>query len=281
MWISEIRFFVSLNKRMLIFRFIIFLTLLGSLPAKAKPKKLEVWFLSIDNRQSILAPYLKQRSATEIAQAKQCQPMGDMCFDPQVGLYKKDEGKWVESSEVDKLEDYDFIGPASSVDRSLIECDERPGMFDIFCGKAKAAKKSAKSKITLWIDVSSTLRQIDASANGKDYCYRESFVRRLNEKCPFGNLLSVYTFTSTLKQAGAMNQVCGTYGLNNVDRLMQRINESVDNHLIVVTDVFEVAVRFVDYIEAQGGIIKGVDRPLYAKEMLSEVERLGSSCSQK
>ena len=60
-----------------------------TLSAQAMPKKFEVWFISPESSKSASLLEVKVRLSALSAKANlQCQPMGDYCFDPQVGMYK-------------------------------------------------------------------------------------------------------------------------------------------------------------------------------------------------
>ncbi len=116
-----------------------------SLSAQATPKNFEVWFISPDSAKSasLLESFISYSSF--VAQNNlQCQPMGDYCFDPQMGMYKP--GKGIKSAEADyteadKLEDYDYKRKALGKERARPKCDS-DNIFDIYCGKGKAKKRS-------------------------------------------------------------------------------------------------------------------------------------------
>jgi hypothetical protein len=250
----------------------------------AMPKSVEVWFISIDRTVFLdhLENKIKYSKLTANARL-QCQPMGDYCFDPQVGMYKMGENQKIEEAidyqELDKKEQYKFLEPAKSIEREMINC-ERGSFFDIFCGKAQKAGPKDKAKLELWIDTSSSMKQVDYVGFEKK-CARELLLENLNQSCGFGQQMQVYAFDTSRKEMGAMDQACINVGLNEPKRLMQDIERSNANHLIIITDIFEASVEFINFIEntARGKVI-GIDKPMYAKDMQREIKRIKSLCSK-
>ncbi len=253
--------------------------------AIATPKNLEVWFLSIDKvamfeEFSPSEKYLKRTNLTAQAQ-RQCQKVGEYCFDPQVGLYKEEEGKSIvdssiDSSDVFEDEEYKFEKSDRAVKRKIVDCDKR-NKFDIFCGKAK--KKLTKKNINfeVWLDTSSTMRQVDMLKSSKT-CKRELFLRSLDKTCRFNDKVKVYYFSAAKKEAGSMKSVCRADGINNMNRILSSIKKSKAKNLIIVTDIFEASEDFVSGIEAMKGKIKGIDKPIYASNLLRESKRVGKFC---
>lgn len=260
---------------------IFLLLLLISNYAWAYPKHLEVWFLSID-RSAFLNPLLPSTQYSPMTAKLQCQQMGDYCFDPQVGLYKIGEDKKIQEEmdyqAMDKLEKYDNIDPAKSVDRKIITCDKDGYFFDVFCGKAKSKGYKKKEKLEVWVDISSTMKQVDF--DGFDsMCMRESFLRNLNAKCPLNEKMKVYMFDENRKELGAFDRVCLNAGLNQVKRIMRDIKTSKAKNLIIITDIFEASAEFVDFIEGKAkGIARGIDKPIYAKDLKKDIDRMQKMC---
>lgn len=253
--------------------------------AYSMPKKLEVWFIStMSNKQALNhldKASNKKRNYRDIAQSKrQCQPMGEYCFDPQIGLYKKSDNIIEEVSDytvVDDDEKYEKFDAGEGAGRKMIDCD-KGNFFDLYCGKAKAIQKANSTKITLWIDVSSTMKQVDFEGYDKP-CKREMFLKKLNRTCPFSEEMKVYIFNETRKELGMMDRVCLNSGLNRTDRMMDDIKINNSKHLIIITDIYEASEEFIDFVEASGvGTIKGLDKPIYAENLYDEVPRLTKSC---
>ncbi len=244
--------------------------------AFAAPASLEVWFLSAHKKAEVQRmiqerPFVLRPLTAEL----QCQEMGDLCFDPQYGLYKKDDaGLNVDAGKVEK--DAPNIPAAKSVERELIDCDPK-NYFDIFCGKAKKEAKVADMKLDLWIDVSSSMREMDFSDKDGN-CFRKSMLTRLDATCGFNQKVNVMMFDTSIKQAGTMDSVCSNVGLNDVKRMIDWIERSTAKRLVIITDISEYSKEFSDYIESKHGKFKGEKDPLVASQLLDLVDDLSRSC---
>lgn len=251
----------------------LFLALL-SFGAQAAPKSLEVWFLSnakVSQLEGLLnrSPLVYTKKTAEL----QCQEMGDYCFDPQFGLYKRDD------LEADvKVEDK-VPGPeipsAKSVDRELISCDPK-NFFDVFCGKARKETKDS-AKLDLWIDTSSSMKEFDFidSSGG---CARKSLVKRLDSTCGFNQKVNVMMFDTSIKEAGTMDSLCNNQGLNDYKKVIDWIERSDAKKLVIITDIYEFHKEFSDYIESKQGKLRGDKDPLRANDLLNLVDELEKSC---
>lgn len=249
--------------------------------AWAYPKHLEVWFLSID-RISFLDQILPKQKYSPMTAKLQCQQMGEYCFDPQVGLYKLGEGDKIEEAiDYKALEDKEAqtgIKSATSLDRDMIKCDKNSNFFDVFCGKAKKLNSRKKTKLEVWVDISSTMKQVDFESFDQ-MCKRESFLRSLNDKCPLNEKMKVYMFDESKKELGAFDRVCLNAGLNQVDRIMRDIKISKADSLIIITDIFEAKEKFVNFIEIEAkGIARGIEKPIYAKDLKKDIARMQKMC---
>jgi hypothetical protein len=209
--------------------------------------------------------------------------MGDYCFDPQIGLYaptkintgnqKKSDLSEAEINGIDAS-----LGTLDAVNRDYIDCKEKE-KFDIFCGRAKKNRKK-RASFSLWIDTSSSMREFDAEdKNGE--CYRLSLVRRLKQNCD--DHLEVKTFDTSKKQLGDWKGLCMNHGLNNEKRLIKWIKNFKGKRLIVVTDIYELSKRFVDYASSIGATFKGAEAlsTFKAEDMVQETERLQKYCRTK
>lgn len=244
--------------------------------AFAAPQSLEVWFLSAHKKAQLedmlkAKPYVLRSMTAEL----QCQEMGDFCFDPQYGLYKKDDT----SLEVDvgKVSDEKapLIPSAKSVDRDLINCDPK-NYFDIFCGKAhKGAQSSAK--LDLWIDTSSSMREMDFT-DKEGGCFRKSLMERLDKTCGFNQKVNVMMFDTSIKQAGTMDSLCTNQGLNDLKKLIDWIERSNAKKLVVITDIYEFHKELADYVESKHGKFRGDKDVLTAADLLNLVDDLEKSC---
>ncbi|WP_408098137.1 hypothetical protein ACJVC5_04210 [Peredibacter sp. HCB2-198] len=248
-----------------------------SLNVMAAPRDIEVWFVS-NSKVSLLNDLLNRpqyiyRAPTA---ALECQEMGDYCFDPQFGLYKKENGI-EETVETKKIETEGPSIPAGkSVERELIDCDPK-NYFDIFCGKARKEAAPQVSKLDLWIDTSSSMREFDFS-DASGGCHRKSLVRVLDDACGFNQKVNVMMFDTTIKQAGSMDSLCLNQGLNDYKRLMDWIERSDAKKLVIITDIYEFHKEFSDYIESKHGKLRGDKEPLTAKQMVELADSLAKSC---
>lgn len=244
--------------------------------AWAAPDHIEVWLISQSKTaslDSLVGPKVKQGPLTA---ELQCQQMGDYCFDPQVGLYKKgDFGAPVDSAKV--LDDSEKgIDHARSLDRDLINCDKN-NYFDIFCGKARAEKTVTKSKLEVWIDTSSSMKEFDYT-DKEGNCYRKSMMKRLDSSCSFNRDVNVMMFDTSIKQAGTMDSLCQNRGLNDQKRLIDWIERSEAKNLIIITDIYELHKEFADYISSKNGTVIGDKDPLTADKLLDRVNDLAKLC---
>jgi hypothetical protein len=236
----------------------------------ASPGELEVWFLSTQKTTS-LAYTIHSALWTEF----QCQQMGEYCFDPQQGLYKKDDVQ-MERIETSKLhtESPSMEVPAS-VDRDLIKCDTS-NVFDIYCGKKTQPVKSSTA-LEIWIDTSSSMREFDHS-DKQGHCFRKSFIKDLDQGCGLGKKVSVMAFDTSIKEVGEMSTVCSNEGLNDMKRLMDWIERSQAKKLIIITDIYEYHREFADFVEKKKGKFRGEKTPLTAQKMAELAQSLIKDC---
>lgn len=249
-----------------------------SCSALAAPNSIEVWILS--NAKVTELNKLLDRQSTYITYPKtaelQCQEMGEFCFDPQIGLYKRDDVE----AEVSAGKMNDEKGPAvttkGAVDRDLITCD-KDNYFDIYCGKARPETKPAVTKLDLWIDTSSSMREFDFQ-DKQGMCARKSLVQQLDKSCSFNQAVNVMMFDTSIKQTGTMDSLCQNQGLNDFKRLMDWIERSDAKKLVVITDIYELHKEFADYISSKHGVIRGDKEALTADGMLKLVDTLAKRC---
>lgn len=247
-----------------------------SVTALAAPSEVEIWFLSA-SKTAQLEKFIQERPIIFYSRTAelQCQQMGDYCFDPQYGLYQKDDafGDQVDVGKIEK--DGPSIPSGKSVERELINCDKN-NFFDVFCGKAR--KESAQTaKLSVWIDTSSSMKEFDYPAK-EGGCFRKSFLKRLDDACGFNQKVNVMVFDTSIKQAGSMEQVCDNRGLNDYKRLIDWIERADAKKLIIITDVYELHKEFSDYIESINGKLRGDKDPLTASELVELSDQLAKSC---
>jgi len=258
---------------------IVALFLFVSTAALAAPKEIEVWFLSnpkvtLLNELLNRPQYIYRAPTAEL----QCQQMGDYCFDPQFGLYKKDDANLEapEAVETKKIEtDGPSIPAGKSVERDLIDCDPK-NYFDVFCGKARK-EAQVNTKLDVWMDTSSSMREFDPQDKDGS-CYRKSFMKQLDDTCGFNQKVNVMMFDTSIKQAGGLDSMCTNQGLNDYKRLMDWVERSEAKKLIIITDIYEFHKEFSDYIESKHGKFRGDKDPLTAKQMVELADNLAKSC---
>ncbi|MCO4754564.1 MAG: hypothetical protein KC478_08775 [Bacteriovoracaceae bacterium] len=261
---------------------LLFLFLSSSL--MAMPKSFEIWFLSPDKREVFLPSKHLQKNIQyfrPVAQNDlQCQPMGEYCFDPQVGMYKLDDKNQVQANvdytAADSLEDYSNKRVAKGSERKQASCEDGD-FFSLFCNEGKAqSPKSAK--VEVWVDTSSTMKQVDF-AGYDTQCKRESFLRLITQDCSFNEEVKVYIFDEVKKQLGRMDRVCLNAGLNNRDRIIRDIKISKAAHLIIITDIFEADEKLLNFVETAGvGSVKGIEKPMYAADLKKFAPQLQKKC---
>lgn len=245
--------------------------------ASAAPQSIEVWFLSAHKKAEVehminQRPYVLHSLTAQM----ECQEMGDYCFDPQYGLYKKDDlGAEVDATKVSG-EKVPSIPSAKSVDRELINCDPK-NYFDIFCGKARKEASGGNAKLDLWIDTSSSMREMDFSDKDGS-CFRKSMMQKLDNTCGFNSKVNVMMFDTSIKQAGSMDSLCQNQGLNDQKRLMDWIERSNAPKLVIITDIYEFHKDFSDYIESKHGKFRGDKDPILASQLLDMVDELAKAC---
>lgn len=245
----------------------------------AAPKELEVWFLTRPKTAS-LEQWMLPAKAAGVKVALACEPMGEFCFDPQVGLYPKQEvpgSRPVDVSELKLDGDIPQLPTAKSLDRSIISCDPNFA-FDLFCGEARPEKVKAEGvAFEIWIDTSSSMREMDW-ADKEGHCHREAFVKRLDGLCGFQQKVSVMMYDVSLREMGTMAAACQSAGQNDTKRLMDWIERATAKKLIVITDVNEYTKEFGDFIESHHGKIRGDRGSFTAQEIVALADGLKSSC---
>ncbi len=247
----------------------------------AEPDHVEVWFLS-GKRLSFQIPYeiYPTRTIARVAQSNprdECVPYGDGCFHPQLGYIDKESGDTkadhnnLEENKAQKVNDKHL----SNLQSDLIKCD-RGYYFDMFCGKAQAAKSRKKTGLHVLVDISSSFRGIDFSEGGE--CNRKSFLTRLRTTCN-GNI-TVYAFDTSIKEIMDYSEACKTFGSNNTDRIIKWIKESEAKNLVLITDISEFNYRLGDYLTSIGAKIKGEipRKELIATDLLAKIDDVSKFC---
>jgi len=242
--------------------------------ALAAPQEIEVYFLTPPTSaqwERYLAPRLE---GLKLAQA--CEPVGDYCLDPVIGLYPRTGGapeKKDTKFEID--EGLPQLPTSTSVDRSLVSCDPKYA-FDIFCGKAQPEKKdSVVSGLEVWVDTSSSMRGIDPG-DGKGSCQRANFLQSLAAAC--GKKRPVIKgFDTGIREIDPASS-CVSQGLNDAKRMIQWMEESSAKKLVFITDVYEYQAELSAYLESKQAKIHGDRGTFPASKMLDMVVELAKGC---
>ena len=237
-----------------------FTILIFSISSFANPSKIEMIFISPEKVAQLLEFIEKNNNdaivlgllAQTDQELKNCVPMGDGCFDPQLGYIEKklDPGTKPQTFAVPKNPELQ-LKTFNAVETSLVTCD-KGNYFDIYCGKEKANKKPAE--IEIWFDISSSLRTVDYNKD-PDHCSRRSFMTKVIESCKDKVRVSVYN--TSLKEIGDQSSVCLAYGTNDEERLIRWMKESQAKHLLIVTDIDEMSRGMKDFLENQGAKLTG------------------------
>jgi hypothetical protein len=218
----------------------------------------EVHFFFISPKSVTLLKHLdiypkfsKQLLSQRTEEEEECVPMGDGCFNPQVGFVEGDAGAGKEEPEAKPLK------TINAEDVNLINCD-KDNYFDIYCGKAR--KQGKPSGVEFWIDTSSSMRSIDYNAD-PHFCERRSLASKLRSSC--GSKIDIHTFDTSKKQAGSLDSLCQNYGLNDQKRLMQWIQDSSAKVVYVLTDKDEFSIQLRDFLHSISAKIYGGDSGVY------------------
>jgi len=250
----------------------LFIVFFMAMSVFAAPKNLQIWFVS-HKKISLNTSHLERKLffSPKVA-ARECQEMGDYCFDPQVGLYKREDG--FISSTPGKLNELP-IKLESSLDRDLVTCDEK-NYFDIFCGSTKSLPIS-ESRLEVWIDTSSSMREFDP-LDSAGSCFRKSFAQRLSMDCSLGKKPTFKVFDTSVKNASGHDSFCQNEGLNDYKKLMDEIERSQAHTLIIITDIYEFTKEFADFVEAKMGTFKGDKDSLVTKDLVDLATDLAKTC---
>ncbi|ATH09200.1 hypothetical protein BIY24_14975 [Halobacteriovorax marinus] len=238
---------------------------LFSLKAFALPEHVHFYFISpeavsfIEEFESSKIKYTKLTAKNNQAGGLDCIPMGDGCFNPQVGYVGED----MQEKKPVKERPHRTI---NATDVDLINC-EKGNYFDIFCGKAKK-ESGVRANVEVWIDTSSSMRSVDYSKD-PSYCERRIVARKFRDGC--GEKVNIQLFDTSLKQMGDLASACVNYGLNDQKRLMRWINDSSAKYLYIFTDIDELSLELKDYLDTIPATIYGGDRDTYTMKEVHEM----------
>lgn len=246
--------------------------------AFATPKKIYIYFLSpaktsyMPNLPQILWSKQMAQNKNDDDFMKNCQPMGEGCFHPQLGFIAT-KGETAEPSFL-KAEENLNLKTFNAIETSVVDC-KKDYHFDIFCGKAKD-ESIWNGELEVWFDVSSSLREVDFSTD-KETCHRRSFFEKLQKQC--GKSLRVATYNTAIKELGDYSNLCMSYGTNDEKKLMEWIKASQANKLVIVTDIDELSRPFQDFLSAEGASFVGDGVKAYtAKNLVDDVGEFAKIC---
>ena len=242
-------------------------------PLWATPQKIEMIFLSPERASSLLQ-HLDQlekiKMAAFTAQTEdKCVPMGDGCFHPQLGYIEKTP----EKPRVQIEEKPNEVKTFNALETSLINCDKN-NHFDIFCGQERPEQAAADTEV--WIDISSSLREVDYSRD-QATCARRTFMTNVLSACPGKARFSVYN--TGLKEVGDHSTVCLSHGTNNEKKLVEWIRGSKAKHLLLVTDVDELSPALRELLESNGAKMQGDGvKPFTSKDLIEYAKEFSKVC---
>lgn len=217
----------------------------------AIPKHIEVWFLMPDEMGLLEKhfngdePVYSEKLAQNV-----CIPYGDQCFDPNIGLYPNPNKNLKKEIKIEKKQKKNnkYV---SSVDTDMISCDKNY-YFDMFCGQAKNIKKSF-SKLEVWIDISTSFRELDPSSLDGRSCKRRTYVNRIKEKC--GANMDVFVFDTSFKRVSGLDATCMAKGMNDQKRMMRWLRNSQAKNLLFITDINEASEEFIEFLREMAATI--------------------------
>lgn len=248
----------------------------------AEARQIRVYFLSRpDIKKSSLYRFNNkpQFSFSELAQAENpedvdCEPFGDGCFHPQLG-YIEDQKKVMKA--IEKKQAEIEVKTINAEEVNLINCD-KDYYFDMYCGRAAKENKaeSKPSAFELWVDVSSSLRQVDFSEDAA-YCERRRLVAKLQDSCK--GKLDVYTFNTSKKSLGSLESTCLNHGTNDGERIVQWLKDTDAKQVVIITDVDEYTGVFREYLDLTNAEVIGMGvKPIFAEDLFSYFDDLKGFC---
>lgn len=250
----------------------------------AEAGQIRVYFLSRpDAKKTSLYPVeaTPRFTFSEVAQADpvnpedfECEPFGDGCFHPQLG-YIEDQKKVMKAIERKQAEV--DVKTINAEEVNLINCD-KDFYFDMYCGRAsKVNKAQAKpSAFELWVDVSSSMRQVDFSEDAA-YCERRRLVAKLKDGCT--GKVDVSTFNTSKKSLGSLESTCLNHGTNDGGRIVQWLKDTDAKQVVIITDVDEYTGEFREYLDLVNAEVIGMGvKPIFAVDLFSYFDELKGFC---
>jgi hypothetical protein len=227
----------------------------------ASPKKITFVFLSEIQAQAVYDALDKYKnnpteyySLTAKGFPKNCVPMGDGCFHPQLGFIDKEETDGAKKlAIVEKKAKPLKLKTINSDQTDLVKCDDG-NYFDIFCGKSK--KKTKNADFEVWIDISTSMRRMDFTKGSDQTCQLHNFAMKLNRECKKG--VTLKAFNTSIKEISDTSIVCNYLGLNDVNKLTKWIDASNAQELLIITDIDELTTPLQNYVDVISAKVYGV-----------------------
>ncbi|HAZ13116.1 MAG: hypothetical protein A2X86_10000 [Bdellovibrionales bacterium GWA2_49_15] len=273
-----------------------------STPSWAMPGHVEMWFLKEPKAGALIqwlnlqyAFAVKTGPLTAQVDEEKCIPTEGGCFHPQYGLIEgggkeKEKAPVFEEPKRPGIPDFeqeDERGEASPSSGKLktinsdqtekIDCDKGQ-FFDLYCGKARreAARSTAGAKLEIWVDISSSFKGIDYSADDLN-CHRRKFVSLAQQWC--GGKILMSTYNTSIKEVMSDDAFCLSYGLNDTDRLIDWIKSNTSKNLVIITDVSEISNKLSVFLASIGAVTEGLDATdFYAKDLLNKEMHIKTLC---
>lgn len=265
--------------------FLILSLTFSSFIVKAGPKNIKVIFLSRSDATSFLFKTINQNLYPVLSKAitqndfgdVECIPYGEGCFHPQLGYIEDEDKKKKLEKQPRETVGNDDVKTINADDVNLIDC-EKKYYFDMYCGKASKGKavKESSPQYQLWIDISSSMKQVDFSRD-EGFCERRRIVAKLEDHCK--GKLDVFTFNTSRQHAGGLENTCLNYGTNNGRKLAHWLETTEAKNVVIVTDVDEYEGPFREYLDKVGAEIIGIGvKPLYASDLDGLFDSMKTVC---
>ncbi len=265
-------------------RLVFLIALFTTFECLAEARQVRVYFLSRpDLKKTSLYPMeggprfsFSLMAQTDTFKEAECEPFGEGCFHPQLG-YIEDQKKVMEA--IERKEKEVDVKTINAEEVNLITCD-KDFYFDMYCGKAAKINKeqSRPSPFELWVDVSSSMRQVDFSQD-QSYCERSRLVAKLKDSC--ADNVDIYTFNTSRKSLGMLENTCLNYGTNDGRRLAQWLKDTDAKQVVIITDVDEYQGEFREYLDLVNADIHGIGvQPIFAEDLFGYFDNLKKFCSK-
>ena len=258
----------------------------------ARAKNVEVWFLNHKKpkRQSSI-PFKLHRQFAHYAQMEtKCIEVDGYCYDSKLGIYVKPEQLSQSTMMMHEKKDIaeapeaaSFDGPIATTkaellqNADLVKCD-KDQFFDLFCGQSKKVEALTSGGIEVYIDTSSSLYAIDPEDESQS-CARKKFAESIQSACAD---VQFFAFDTNKKSVTNLQDLCLNVGLNDTKKIIEWVEESTAQHMIILTDIGEYTTELSDYLTKIGGQIKGaeVEEPFTPLELVAHASLVAKHCTK-